>query len=467
MPPERQNMSNVTKRQELMRKLRMREYSPRDVIAIALPALLVIALGFYVTAQFIKPAPPRQMTLSSGAAGGAYESLALKYKDALARYDVELVIQPSAGAIENLDRLRKSETEAAFIQGGSTNANPEETIRSLGNLYYEPLWIFYRAQSDQASLSRLSDLRGKRIAVGAVGSGTRHLALELLHTNGVNEENSRLLPQGGFQVVERLQRGQLDAVLVIGTPTSAVVWQLLYTDGVRLMSLSQAEAYTRRFPHLAKLVLPAGSIDMIRHIPARDVQLVAPAATLAVNEELHPALMGLLLQAASEIHGEAGIFQAPREFPKASSVDFPLAPEAERYYTSGKPFLQRYLPFWAAILVDRMVVMLIPLLAVLVPVFKLAPSLYGWRIRSRIYKRYGELKFLEAEIERDPGAFSQAEWLARLDAIEAHVNRLPTPLPFSDMLYTLRMHVGLVREVILRKTGLTDSPPQPSPRGEG
>jgi len=445
-------MSNLTKRQDLMRKLRLREYSPRDLIAVAVPAVAIIALAFYAAAQFIKPAPPRQMTLSSGAAGGAYESFALKYKDVLARYDIELIIQPSAGAIENLELLRKGETEAAFIQGGSADANPEETIRSLGNLYYEPLWVFYRAESEQRTLSRLSELRGRRIAIGAEGSGTRHLALELLHANGVNEENSRLLPLGGLQVAERLRKGQLDAALVIGTPTSALVWQLLYTDGVSLMSLAEAEAYTRRFPYLSKLTLPAGSIDLIRHMPAHDVQLVAPAATLAVSEELHPALMGLLLQAASEIHGEPGIFQAPKEFPKASSVDFPLAPEAERYYKSGKPFLQRYLPFWVATLVDRMVVMIIPLLAILLPVFKLAPGLYGWRIRSRIYKRYGELKFLEADVERDPAAHSQEEWLKRLDAIEIRVNHLPTPLPFSDMLYTLRSHIGLVRTAILHRT---------------
>lgn len=458
-------MSNLTKRQELMRKLRLREYSPRDVIAIALPAVLVIALGFYVTAQFIKPAPPRQMTLSSGASGGAYESFALRYKEVLAKYDIELVIQPSAGAIENLGRLRRGETDAAFIQGGSTDANPEEGIRSLGNLYDEPLWVFYRVEPDQPALSRLGDLRGKRIAVGAEGSGTRHLALELLHANDVNEGNSRLLATSGLQVAERLQKGQLDAALVIGTPTSALVWQLLYTEGVRLMSLAEAEAYTRRFPHLSHIVLPAGSIDLIRHMPARDVHLVAPPATLAVSEELHPALMGLMLQAASEIHGAPGIFQRPKEFPKASSVDFPLAPEAERYYKSGKPFLQRYLPFWVATLVDRMVVMIIPLLAVLVPVFKLAPGLYGWRIRSRIYKRYGELKFLEADVERDPGAHSQEEWLKRLDAIESHVNHLPTPLPFSDMLYTLRSHIGLVRAAIMQRTGPSPQPSSPEGRG--
>lgn len=445
-------MTTLTKREELMRKLRLREYSPRDLIAIAVPALAILILGFYAAAQFIKPAPPRQMTLSSGAAGGAYDGFALRYKDVLARYGVELVIQPSAGAIENLARLRSGETEAAFIQGGSADANPEETIRSLGNLYYEPLWVFYRATPDQPALARLGDLRGKRIAVGAEGSGTRHLAVELLHANGVNEENSRLLPQSGLPIAESLQKGRLDAALVVGTPTSALVWQLLYTEGVRLMSLTEAEAYTRRFPYLSRLVLPAGSIDLIRHMPAHDVQMVAPAATLAVSEDLHPALMGLMLQAASEIHGEAGIFQKPMEFPKASSVDFPLAPEAERYYKSGKPFLQRYLPFWAAILVDRMVVMIIPLLALLVPLFKLAPSLYGWRVRSRIYKRYGELKFLEAEVERDPAAHTQAEWLKRLDGIENRVNHLPTPLAFSDMLYTLRSHIVLVRKAILHRT---------------
>ena len=443
---------NLTKRSELMRKLRLRHYSPRDILAIGLPALLVIVSGFYVAAQFIRPAPPSHLVLSSGSSGGSYESFALRYKDVLARYDIELVLQPSAGAIENLVRLRSGEVEAAFIQAGSAQAGEDESILSLGNLYYEPLWIFYRTKPDQPELTRLNELRGKRIAIGAEGSGTRHLALELLHVNGVDENNSRLLAQGGVGVAERLRSGKLDAVMVVGTPTSALVWQLLYTEGVRLMSLTEAEAYTRRFPYLSRVVLPAGSIDFVNRLPLRDVELLAPAATLAVSENLHPALMDLLLQAASEVHGEANILQRPREFPKASSVDFPLAPEAERYYKSGKPFLQRYLPFWAATLLDRMVVMIIPLLAVLVPVFKLAPGLYGWRIRSRIYRRYGELKFLEADIEREPSAHTQDEWLQRLDAIENRVNHLPTPLPFSDMLYTLRSHIGLVRKVIMQRT---------------
>jgi hypothetical protein len=174
--------------------------------------------------------------------------------------------------------------------------------------------------------------------------------------------------------------------------------------------------------------------------------------TLLVREGTHPALIGLLMQVASEVHGEAGVFQKPGEFPRAGHSEFPQSKEAERYYTSGKPFLQRYMPFWAATLIDRMVVMLVPLLAVLFPLFKFAPQIYGWRVRSRIYRRYGELKFLENEINENPGLHTRAEWIEKLDRIEADASHIRTPLTFSDILYTLRGHIDLVRDMILRRT---------------
>jgi hypothetical protein len=176
--------------------------------------------------------------------------------------------------------------------------------------------------------------------------------------------------------------------------------------------------------------------------------MLATVATVLVREDTHPALQDLLMQAAAETHGSAGIFQRPGDFPRAMAVDFPQSNEAERYYKSGKPWLQRYLPFWAATLIDRLVVMLIPVLALLIPIVKFAPALYGWRVRSRIYRRYGELKFLESEVEASPQGHTRAEWLSRLDAIEHEVNHLSTPLAFADMLYTLRGHIGLVREMV-------------------
>jgi TRAP transporter TAXI family solute receptor len=430
----------------------------RDIVFVALPSLLLVIGAFWLAAQFIKPAPPDRLIISTGGEGGAYQRFAARYKDVLARYGIALVEKPSAGSTENLGRLRNPEFEvdAAFIQGGTARPGEEDELVSLGDIYYEPLWIFYREAALRGS-DKLLDLKGKRVAVGGAGSGTHHLAMELLAANGIDAKNTKLVEAGGLGLVERLQRNELDAVFVVGPTQSSLVWALLYTPGVRLMSLTHADAYTRRFPYLARLVLPRGAIDLTLDIPPHDTQLVSPMATLLVREGMHPALIDLLMQAASEVHGAPGVFQKPGEFPRAGHAEFPLSKEAERYYKSGKPFLQRYLPFWAATLIDRMVVMLVPLLAVLVPLFKFAPQLYGWRVRSRIYRRYGELKFLENELNENPDRHSRAEWLAKLDAVETDASRIRTPLTFSDMLYTLRGHIDLVREMIIRRTASADS----------
>jgi len=429
----------------------LKEYSLRDLLTVGLPALLLLAGGFWLAAQFIKPAPPKYLYLSSGAPGGSYEVYAERYRQVLAKNGVELRDRPSAGAMENLKRLldENDDTEVALVQSGIANGANIGTLYSLGFLYYEPLWVFYRGGQ---GLDRLTQLRGRRLAVGAEGSGTRKLARQLLEASGVNAQNAALLPLGGLSAVEALRTHKADAVFLVGAERSAAVWTLLYTPGVRLMSLTHADAYTRLFPYLTRLTLPQGAIDMARNVPNHDVSLVSPMAMLAAHESLHPALLQLLIQAAQEVHGEAGIFQRPGEFPRAGQADFPMSPDAERFYKSGKPFLQRYLPFWAANLIDRMVVMLVPVFALLLPILKFAPALYIWRVRSRIYRRYGELKFIEAELEADPARHSRAEWLARLDRIEEDVQHVATPLAFTDMLYTLRAHLDLVRATILRRT---------------
>lgn len=425
----------------------------RDIVFVALPSLLLAIGAFWLAAQFIQPAPPDRLIVSTGGESGAYQRFAARYKDVLARYGIELVAKTSAGSPENLQRLRDPgfEVDAAFIQGGTARPGEGDELVSLGDFYHEPLWIFYRDTALRDG-DKLLDLKGMRIAVGGAGSGTRHLAMELLAANGIDARNTKLIEAGGMDLVERLQKRQIDAVFAVGPTQSALVWSLLYTPGVRLMSLTHAEAYTRRFPYLTRLVLPRGAIDLTEDIPPRDVQLVSPLATLLVREDTHPALIDLLMQAAGEVHGEPGVFQRPNEFPRAGHNEFPLSKEAERYYKSGKPFLQRYLPFWAATLIDRMVVMVLPLLVVLLPLLKFAPQLYGWRVRSRIYRRYGELKFLENEVNENPAAHTRAEWLEKLDRIESDASRIRTPLTFSDMLYTLRVHIDLVRDIILRRT---------------
>ncbi|MDO9272102.1 MAG: TAXI family TRAP transporter solute-binding subunit [Rugosibacter sp.] len=427
----------------------------RDVVFVALPSLLLILAAFWVAARYIKPAPPARMVISTGSEGGAYQRFGALYADVLAKNGVELIAKPSAGSPENLQRLRdpNSGVDAAFIQGGTTfSKSDDNALVSLGELYYEPLWIFYRDGVIKEG-ARVLDLKGKRLAIGQVGSGTQRLAMEMLSVNGIDGQNTRLISAGGFEVAAQLQAGEIDAVFVVGPTQSALVWALLYSPGVHLLDVTQAEAYTRQFAYLKHLVLPRGAIDLMQDIPPRDIQMVSTTATLLAREGTHPALIWLLLQAASAVHGEPGVFQKPAEFPHVErNGEFPMAEEAVRYYANGKPFLQRYLPFWAAILADRLMVLLVPILAVLYPLFRFAPSLYGWRVRSRIYRRYGELKFLESEVEEDPQSHTRDEWLSKLDEIEADVSRIRTPLAFADMFYTLRQHTGLVRETIMKRT---------------
>lgn len=438
-------------------KLRLREYSPRDLLVVGLPLLIIVIAGFWFASRHIRPAPPDVLYLSSGGDGGAYQRFAAAYKDVLERYAIRVVEQTSAGSTENLARLRdpSQQVDAAFIQGGTVRLQADDALYSLGELYHEPLWIFYRddLKTGRPPLTRITELRGHAIAIGGPGSGTRHLAKELLEANQIDQGNTRLLDTGGLGLVEAFAKHRVDAAFVVGPPQSATVWTLLHTPGLRLMSLAHAEAYTRRQPYLTQLHLPRGAIDIAADLPPHDIQMVAATATLVVREDTHPALIDLMMIALQEVHGSAGLFQKSGEFPRAGGGnEMPLAPEAGRFYKSGKPFLQRYLPFWAATLIDRMVVMLIPLFAVLIPVMKIAPGLYNWRVKSRIYQRYGELKFIEADVEADPSRHTREEWLRRLDAIERDVNHLPMPLTFSDMVYTLRSHIVLAREAIEKKT---------------
>jgi len=442
-------------------RFRLRDLNLHDLLAVGIPAAALIAGGFWLAAQFIRPAPPDFLIMSTGAPGGAYQAFAAQYKPHLAAQGIELRERPSAGAVENLKRLldTNAEVDVGFLQGGIGAGIEAEGLVSLGSFYHEPLWVFYRGGE---TVDQLVQLRGKRLAVGGEGSGTRRLALDLLEASGVpvTDPRTKFVPIGGLDAVGALAQGKVDAVFLVGPAQSGAVWTALYTPGVRLMSFVHADAYVRRFPVLARLVLPRGGIDLQRDIPAADVELVAPMATIAAREGTHPALIDLLLQAAVQVHGGAGLFQRPGEFPNARQVDFPLSKEADRFYKSGTRLFQRYLPFWLATLIERTLVLLIPLVAIVLPIMRFAPALYGWRARSRVYKWYGQLKFLERELDEDPAARSRAEWLAELERIEDHVHRVATPLAFANLLYTLREHIALVEAKVLKKT--REEPPAPA-----
>jgi len=430
----------------------------KDGAAVLIPVILVIVTAFWFASRFIRPAPPSTLVMSSGAEGGAYDAYARRYRNLLARDGVTLELRPSAGSMENLRRLADPDSgvEVAFVQTGVSLPEGNPGLASLGSIYYEPLWIFYRGRTD---IDTLNLLRGRRIAIGPDGSGTRTLALQLMRAVGADASNTTFEPLTGSAAATALVRAQIDAAFFVGTPDQAVVHELIKADGVRLMSLANAEAFTRRFPFLTALTLPRGVLDLAAQLPARDVTLLAATASIVVREDLHPALAFLLLNAATEIHSGAGVLQKQREFPSVRETEIPLSSEARRYFESGTPFLRRYLPFWLANLIERMLVLLVPLFAVLVPAFKILPGLFQWRVKSRVFRWYGEIKFLEAELMRNPDAARAPAMLQRLEAIERGVDSTPVPMAYADYAYNLRTHLDVVRNRILRlaRTDRTDA----------
>ncbi len=429
--------------------------SRRDLLQLALPALIVVIAAFLLAWQFVRPAPPKKIVMSTGAAGGAYHYFGERYREKLAQEGIEVELRPSTGAVENLLRLKTDDSvDIGFIQGGIANEPESEDLATLGSMYLEPVWVFYRGK---AQFDRLDQLKGLKIAVGQPGSGAQLFALQLLAANGVATHDPRLVTLGGMTAVDALKRGDVDAFFVVGAPQAPVVDALLHTNGISLLNFAQADGYVRHFPHLLKITLPRGAIDIRSDQPPRDIQLLAATANLVVKADIHPAIVTLLLKHAREIHSAPGLLQPANAFPTPQDHALPLHAMAQRFYDSGPPLLQRYLPFWLAVLIDRLFIMILPLIAVVIPLSKVLPAVYNWRMRSRVYRWYGELKFLEAEVDAsaasdDGGNDAQhiAAFIARLDRIEQRAAHRKLPLAFSNELYTLREHIALVRRRLLR-----------------
>ncbi|PTD97419.1 TAXI family TRAP transporter solute-binding subunit [Pseudothauera lacus] len=415
-----------------------------------LGTVAALAVAFWLLFHFVRPAPPRTVVISAGAEGGAYAMFAAHYRDALARDGVEVLIRPSAGAVDNLRILKTStDIDLGFVQGGIANEPESTDLMLLGSMYVEPVWIFHRLPSPAPT--RLNALAGRRIAVGSAGSGTQLLALQLLGLAGVPIDAANLLMSDSQSTADALLAGEIDAAFVVGAPEAPAVRRLLDAPGIALLDLAHADAYVRRLPHLTALTLPAGAIDLASVRPAADVRMLGATANLVARADLHPAIVSLLMLAARDIHGQPGLFQGIGEYPQLRTNELPHSPTARRFLDSGPPLLQRYLPFWIAVLVDRLLVALLPVIALLIPLLRIAPALYAWRMRSRIYRLYGELKFLERDIADSFEPARGEDYLARLDRIEDQANRKRVPLAFTNELYTLREHIQLVRRSLAHK----------------
>lgn len=431
--------------------------SLRDLAVSAGPVAL-LAIGLLVLAYWwLNPNPPKRVTLATGPAQSAYDEFGKRYQKALQRHGIEVVLVPSEGSPANLRLLREGKADLAFVQGGAgdRNANEDSGIVSLGSLFVEPLWLFYRAdvakKLPDRELTLLTQLQDLRVNVGARGSGSPGLMRRLLEANKMDPAHMKLSRLDQTAATVAFLEGELDVVVFASAPESLMVQMLLQTPGVRLVDFSRSEAYARRFPYLTPVVLPRGVVDLAGDLPPQDVRLIATTTSLLAREGTHPALLQLFAQAARDLHGPAGWFNKTGEFPNIEHSEYPIAREGERAIRFGQPFLQRWMPFWLANLVERMWLALGIIVAVLLPLTRIVPPLYQFRIRSRVFRWYGQLRELEERLEAQPQ--EAAEVQRGLDELDARVGRIHVPLSYVDELYALRNNIEKVRRRAQARTG--------------
>jgi TRAP transporter TAXI family solute receptor len=413
------------------------ERNPKRWLYFAAGTLIVIAL---MAGALFYLRPTNIVVMTTGAKDGAYEAFGLQYKAILARSGVELRLLPSGGSLENLKRLNdpRSGVTVGFVDGGLTNESESPDLNSLGSAFYEPLWFFSRGIPDV----RLESLRGRKVAIGPEGSATRLVAERLLALNGVDRGIAQMMPLSAAESSDALLRGDIDAAFMVAPWDTPAVRRLLASSAVELVSFPSADAYVALFPFLTKLTVPAGVGDLATNRPPVDVEVLALKASLVVRKDLDSALRYLLLDAAAQIHSAPGIFQKAGQFPAAEQVDLPLSDDAQQFFKSGRPLLQRLLPFWLAGIMGKALFVLIPVVGILYPLARFAPALFAWSMRRRIFRFYGELKLIELELESGRG--DHGEMVERLGRLEQRVNQLRVPTMYAQFLYVLRSHVALI-----------------------
>jgi hypothetical protein len=403
--------------------------------------LIPIAGALYLAWGFVAEPPPRELVMAVGQPGGAYWAAAERYRDGFAREGITLHLVQTAGAVENLDRLRRGQADLALLQGGIATAETAQGIVAIGGVFHEAVWLFRRAD---IAVDRIGALKGRRIAAGMEGSGTRALAITLLAASGVAEAEATLLPLAGEAAARALLAGEVDAAAFVSARPTPAILALLREPTVALTDFgARADAYTVAFPFLSAVRLPAGGASLPEDLPAEEATLIAPSAQVAARDSIHPQIVALLMRILADVHRTRDLFTPVGRFPSPLLVDFPLHDDAARWYRDGPSFLQRLAPFWVAVQVERLWVLAIPLLTIAIPLLRVAPPLLRWQIERKIYRWYSELR--EAEEGLAKGDADRAKIAAALDALDGKLAQLRVPLAYMQQLYHLRAHLAQVR----------------------
>jgi TRAP-type uncharacterized transport system substrate-binding protein len=422
------------------------EFNRLRIFKACISIFALVAAVSFALIYFI-PAPPSKIVMATAFKGASFDFYGRQYREIFARYNIDLELRETAGAVENIKLLQdpNSGVQATFTTGGISDGKHAPGVLSLGTVYTQPFWIFYTSNE---VIDRLSQLKGKRIAVGPVGSATRFTAEQILGKGGVTSETATLLPFGGSAADKALRDGEVDAVWIIGVPEATAVQSFLRNPKVRLMSFPMGEAFTRIFPGVTRMVLPQGVIDIDRVIPPNDVPLIGTTSKILIRGDLHPEIVQLLLQTMKEVHEGADIFHGAGQFPNGIDTEYPVAQTAIDFYKNGPSFMQRHLPLWLSVHVQRAIAVVVTGLAIGFPLFRFLPQLYNWVTRRRLFYWYGQLKALEASFEANPNDKHLLEKQVEIERIEDAVSHIRFPLTFSDQLYNLRSHIDIVRRKI-------------------
>lgn len=435
----------------------------RDLIASAGPVVFLV-IGLLVAAYWwLDPQPPRHVTLATGPAGSAYAEFGKRYATALKANGIEVELKATDGSDDNLRLLREGGADVGFVRGGSADPVADEAagLSSLGSLFYEPLWIFYRVDAAHrvdrktdrlVSLTQLKDLR---VNVDKPGSGVPEIMDRMFRANHMEPQSLQLSNLEQTPATEALQGGLLDAIVLASAPQSPLVQRLLRAPDIRLMDFGQSDAYSRRFAFLQAVSLPRGVVDLAADLPPADVSMLAATTSLLAREQTHPALRQLFAQAAQSMHSDAGWFNHARDFPNTRTSELPVSPEGDRAINGTPPFWQRYLPFWASNLVERMWLVLGGLLVLMLPLSRVVPPLYQFRVRRRVFRWYARLREVEAKV--DAGQGERDALVKELDELDRRVNKVAVPLSYAEELYALRNNIYAVRRRLL--AGRTATPP--------
>jgi TRAP-type uncharacterized transport system substrate-binding protein len=421
--------------------------SPRELAVVGIPSVALLLVVFYAAYRLVEPAPPRKVVISTSQPDSGYERFARIYRERLGRDGIELEIRYSGGSLENLERLRdpRSGVDAAFTTTGAALPGDAEALASLGGVFYSPIFVFYRAREP---VERFAQLRGASISIGGPGTFVRGFAHRILEESGALGGKTLLRDLDNDAALEALLTGSIDVAIFPAPLDAPVVQRALAAPGIRLMNTPQADAISKKLPVLTRIVLSRGIISLERDEPREDLYLLATSNSLLVRKSLHPALQYLLLEAMRDAHSPPGPFHKQGEFPSVSPQDLPLSPVAERYYRSGRPWLHQYTSFWVAELLDRLVLILIPVVFVLIPILRYAPAAYKWLHRRRLWRLHRQLAELEHDLASDAARERRDELRSRANDIEAQVRALRVPLPFEDEVYLLRGHLALIRSAL-------------------